>query len=402
VRVALIGPVPPALGGATPGGVATHQVHLAAGLAAAGVDAAVLATNTRGNRWGDGGFFAVYGIGRGWTGWDRLAPYAVHLARTRIGGSRREVLHNLVWYRRFLAEVRPHVIHVQHPLERCLYVRMVQRLEAWHTPLVVTAHSLFGEHPPESIYSMMAPNLRAADRVIAVSEHVAQQAVALGVDHGRVRVIRSGVDVERFCPRDRGLARQRLRVATATPMVLFVGNLEPRKQVDVLLRAMACVRERVPDARLCIVGSGKSAGAQDQTERLMGLSRDLDLAAAVGFIDRVDDQDLLDYYAAADVFALASSSEAQGIAALEAMACGLPVVVTAVGGLLGTISDGETGFLVPSGEVAPLASRLTEVLLDRQRAQTIGANARQAVARDFSWPRAIDATIQVYREVVAC
>ena len=326
------------------------------------------------------------------------------------------MLRNLLWYRRFLGEVRPEVIHVQHPLERCLYVRMVQQLEGWRVPLVVTAHSLFGEHAEETIYGLMAPNLRAADRVVAVGEHIAEQAVSLGVAPDRVTVIRSGVDVERFRPRDRQQARRRLangknvqqagceavHLGEDDPLVLFVGNLEPRKQVDVLLHAMRCVRQRIPHARLLIVGSGQSAGAADQTERLIGLRHDLDLDEAVTFVGRVDDQQLLDYYAAANVFALPSSSEAQGIVALEAMACALPVVATAVGGLLGTIRDGQTGFLVPSGRPEPLAERLVELLQDPPRAESIGVAARQSVERDFSWPRTVEMTIEVYREVLTC
>ena len=418
MRVALIGPVPPRLGGATPGGVATHQVYLAAGLAVAGLEAPLLATNAAAGRIDPhppdpplpvsvrGGSqslaFPIHFVGQGWTSFHRFAPYTLYLARTRVGGSRREVLRNLLWYRRFLAEVRPDVIHVQHPLERCSYVRMVQRLEGWHIPLVVTAHSLFGEHSEETIHGLMAPNLRAADRVIAVGEPIAEQAVHLGVAAERVTVIRSGVDVERFRPRDRQDARRRLGIPAETPVVLFVGNLEPRKQVDVLLQATQCVRERLPALLVFIVGSGQSAGAQDQSERLIGLRRDLNLDLSVRFVGQVDDQQLLDYYAAANAFALPSSSEAQGIVALEAMASGLPVVATAVGGLRGTIHDGHTGFLVASGELAPLAERLTELLRDAHRAETMGAAARQSVERYFSWRRAVDATIQVYRELLTC
>ena len=401
MRVALIGPVPPRLGGATPGGVATHQVYLAAGLAAAGLEAPLLATIVRQGRI-ERVEFPMYSMGRGWTSFKQLPKYALYLARTRIGGSRREILHHLLWYRRFLAEVRPDVIHVQHPLERCMYVRILQRLERWHIPLVLTAHSLFGEHSEETIYGLMAPNLRAADRVIAVGERIAEQAVELGVARERVKVIRSGVDAERFRPRDREHARRRLGIQGETPVVLFVGNLEPRKQVDVLLRAMRCVQEWLPQAQLLVIGSGRSAGAEDQTDRLIGLSRDLDLEQSVKFVGPVDDRQLLDYYTAANVFALPSSSEAQGIVALEAMACGLPVVASAVGGLLGTIDDGHTGFLVAPGEVTALAQLLVEVLQDRARAETIGNAARQSVERHFSWPRAIEATIDVYREVLAC
>jgi glycosyltransferase involved in cell wall biosynthesis len=422
MRIALIGPVPPRLGGATPGGVATHQVHLAAGLATAGIFAPLLATNTRtpprSSRAADADApFPLYRMGRPRrargqylvaVGPHRAAWYAVQLAFTRQDASRRETLANLLWYRRFLAQVRPDVIHVQHPLERCVYARRVLRLEGWKTPLVVTAHSLFGEHSESTIETVMAPNLRAADRVIAVSPHIADQAMQLGVQSKRLRVIRSGVDTEHFrpraLPRERAAARQRLGLAAEAKLVLFVGNLEPRKQVDVLVRAMASVRQQLPDAALIVVGSGESAGVQDQTARLIRLTHDLGLAAddAVRFVGRVEDERLLDYYAAADIFALPSSSEAQGIVALEAMACGLPVVASAVGGLLGTIQDGLTGFLVPPGEVPALAERLLALLVDDNLREATGTAARQAVEREFSWTRAVEATVEVYRDVLEC
>ena len=416
MRAALIGPVPPHLGGATPGGVATHQVHLAAGLAAAGIDAPLLATNACVSlkAWravpGEADF-PLYRLARpGRTRRDylaavgpyRTARYATYLAMRPTAGSRREVLANLLWYRTFLAEVQPDVIHVQHPLERCSYVRMVQQLEGWRRPLIVTTHSLFGEHDAATIETRMAPNLRAADRVITVSGHIGDQAVQLGVDRGRVRVIRSGVDAARFQPRDRAAARHALGIDQATRLVLFVGNLEPRKQVDVLIQAMVEVRRRIPAAELVIVGSGESAGVLDQSEALLRLTRNLDLLAAVRFTGRVEDQRLLDFYAAADVFALPSSSEAQGIVALEAMACGLPVVATAVGGLLETIDDGRTGHLVPSGDVAALAKGILALLENEPNRRAIAAAARQAVERDFSWAQAIDATIEVYRDVLEC
>src|SRR5262249_19859481 len=156
--------------------------------------------------------------------------------------------------------------------------RTVQQLEGWHLPLVVTAHSLFGEHEPAAIEGVMAPNLRAADRVIAVSKHIADQAIELGVDPTRVRVVRSGVDVERFQARPRAGARYALGLTETTPLVLFVGNLEPRKQIDVLLRAVADVQHRVRDVELMVVGSGQSAGALDQTARLVRLTHELGLA----------------------------------------------------------------------------------------------------------------------------
>jgi glycosyltransferase involved in cell wall biosynthesis len=247
----------------------------------------------------------------------------------------------------------------------------------------------------------MAPNLRAADRVIAVSEHIAEQAIQLGVHPARIRVIRSGVDTDRFRPRDRPSARQRLDLSPRAKVILFVGNLEPRKQVDVLLRVMAQVGDQMPEARLIVVGSGESAGAHDQTAALASLARELGITDRVRFVGRLPDERLLDAYAAADVFALPSSSEAQGIVALEAMACGLPVVASGVGGLLGTVDQGKTGFLVPPADVHALARRILEVLCDAQRQAAMGEAARAAVQR-FAWSRAIEATLDVYREVLRC
>jgi glycosyltransferase involved in cell wall biosynthesis len=406
-RVALVGPLPPELGGSTSGGVATHQAHLAAGLVAQGIEAYLLATNaTRarptavptmpmcGLRLADPRYLRAVDL-------KSVLRYALRVRGARHE-SRRELLGRLVWYRRFICAARPRLIHVQHPLERASAVREVLDIERLRLPIIITAHSLFGEHPEALIHRVMGPNLRAADRVIAVSPHVADQAVSLGVDPHRVRVIRSGVDTERFRPGDRRQARSLLGVEAYTPLVLFVGNLEPRKQLQVLLHAMVQVRRAVADAQLAIVGSGASAGLDDQTRRLQHLACELDLECAVHFTGAVDADTLGRWYAAADVFALPSSSEAQGIVALEAMACGLPVVASAVGGLLGTIDDGHDGYLVPPGDANALADRLVSVLTNRPAQLTLGREARRKVEQEFSWSSRVAATIEVYREVLGC
>jgi glycosyltransferase involved in cell wall biosynthesis len=149
-----------------------------------------------------------------------------------------------------------------------------------------------------------------------------------------------------------------------------------------------------------IIGTGENAGCQDQTEHLHTLTQSLGLQDRVRFIGRVSDQALLDWYAAADVFALPSSSEAQGIAALEAMACGLPVVASAVGGLLGTIDHGRTGYLVQAGDVAPLRERIQFLLDNPAHAAEIGTAARASVTEHFTWSHAVEQTVDVYREVL--
>jgi D-inositol-3-phosphate glycosyltransferase len=133
---------------------------------------------------------------------------------------------------------------------------------------------------------------------------------------------------------------------------------------------------------------------------LMRIVRDNQLEGAVQFVGRVSSEQLVQWYSAADAFALPSSSEGQGIAALEAMACQLPVVGSAVGGLLETIDDGRTGVLVPSGDVSGLARRLIELLSDAPLRARLGSAARDMVTRRFSWERTVTETIGVYEEVL--
>lgn len=414
--VAQLGPVSPALGGATPGGVATHQENVARYLAELGVDVHLLATNVAApgpRAWqapplGKACVYRAYAPGRSaeWLSGAYLRAVRPSMLAKLGGrllagrdlplGSRRQALADMAWYGWFIRHVQPVLLHAQHPLERHLYLRLLREWTGIRVPLVVTLHSFFDEHAPATIERLMAPNLRHAERLIAVSRSTADQAIQLGADPSKVRIIRSGVDVERFQPRERARARIALDVAAEQPLVLFVGNLEPRKAVDVLLRAVALL----PAAHLVVIGSGESAGADNQEPVLRRQVHELGIGGRVRFEGRVDDDALHQWLAAADVFALPSRSEAQGIAALEAMASGLPVVASAVGGLLDTIRDGQNGYLVPVGEPGVLAEPIGRLLADPALRARIGAAAREEVAREFSWRRSAGRTLDVYLEAL--
>ena len=188
-------------------------------------DAPLLATNTRVCRRRRGarrpprrpfplyrmaraGVRRAHGTSRGRWASSPRALHAHALARARPSGSRREVLRKPAVYRRFLGEVRPDVIHVQHPLERCLYARTVRRLEGWRMPLVVTAHSLSGEHDRRD--HRLADGAEPARGRPGHRRQPAHRRAgdSLGRRAERVRVIRSGVDTEQFRPRDRRAARR--------------------------------------------------------------------------------------------------------------------------------------------------------------------------------------------------
>jgi len=258
------------------------------------------------------------------------------------------------------------VVHTHHM--RSLPSR-IAALTARRARLAVTDHGLTGSN-----WAGLLPRLFHA--FLTVSAYSARE---LGAPASRTRVIYGGADAERYSP-DPEVARHG---------VLFVGRLTPHKGVDRLLQALpdgACAR---------IAGSGghdPNPPERDYPDLLRRLARDED----VQFLGPVSDADLPGLYRSAQVFVLPSVaktcygrdiaiSELLGLAVLEAMASGTPVVASAIGGLPEIVRDGETGFLVPPGDTAALHDRLAEVLGNPDLAQRLGANARQSVLDHFTW-----------------
>lgn len=225
----------------------------------------------------------------------------------------------------------------------------------------------------------------------AISPAVQRRLVEGGVGPERTRLIWSAIDPARVAPRrTRAEVRGELGAGDADRVVLAAGALVPRKGFDVLVEALA----RLERGRLWIAGGGDEARA-DLAARIdrLGLGERARLLGA-----RDDVPDLL---AAADVFAMPSRAEGLGIAALEAMAAGLPVVASAVGGLADVVLDGETGRLVPPDDVAALAGALAELLEDPARAALLGTAGRARVAAQFTSERMVDAYEALYREILA-
>ncbi|WP_437587717.1 glycosyltransferase [Sorangium sp. So ce1000] len=227
------------------------------------------------------------------------------------------------------------------------------------------------------------------DAHVAVSQPTA--AVVLGqreVDPNKVHVVANGIDLSRFAP-DRA-ARARVRAELAIPrdawVIGSVGRLSPVKNHALLVRAAA--RSLPRGGRLLLVGDGS------ERERLVALARELRVSDRVLFAGERHDVPAL--LAALDVFALPSLSEGLPLALLEAMAAGLPAVATDVGGVSTALVDRETGFLVPSDEVAPLAARLSELHADPGRAAKMGRRGRVLALRRYSAVRMAERYMDLY------
>lgn len=186
--------------------------------------------------------------------------------------------------------------------------------------------------------------LRRAARVIAVSESLKRDAVALGVPAEKVRVIGNGIDPELFRPVDRTEARRTLGLPKYGPLLVSVGTLAPRKGFHLVMEAMAKLAERWPTLRFAIVGDDGSEGAMGKD--LKALAARLKIADRVIFAGPRKSEELAAWYGAADLFVLATAHEGCPNVVLEALACGTPVVATPVGNIPELLDSPEAGVLV--------------------------------------------------------
>ncbi len=226
-------------------------------------------------------------------------------------------------------------------------------------PFVVTAHgqdvrNLDRRGPRRATEGA----LKEASAVVAVSDYLAGELRGAGIALPPLHVVNMGVDLDRFSPGDRGAARARLGLPASGPLVAAVGGLTDRKNPLTLLQAFARVRARRPDARLALVGDGPLAGAVDAGARRLGLAGALVRPGAVPHAE------VADWVTAADVLALVSRVEPLGIAALEALAAGRPVVATRAGGAREVVPDPEAGRVVDPADPGAIATALLAVLDD--------------------------------------
>ncbi|MCK9495303.1 MAG: glycosyltransferase [Dehalococcoidia bacterium] len=230
-----------------------------------------------------------------------------------------------------------------------------------------------------------------ADRVIAECPQDEIDLLAMyGADPRRITMIPCGYDPTECSPVDRAEARERLGLPADRPILLQLGRLVPRKGIDNVVRALACIRERVPDALLVVAGGESDEPDPEATPeigRLLGIAQASGVADAVRFVGRRPRAELKDWYSAADIFVTTPWYEPFGITPVEAMACGTPVIGANVGGIQYTVADGDTGLLVPPHDPDALALAATRIFTDPglQQRLAIGGIRR---ARDlFTWDR---------------
>lgn len=267
----------------------------------------------------------------------------------------------------------------------------------FHTLGEVKNRARFGEQEPRKRIRHERQIARRAAAIVTASDHERQLLQRYyGADPRRMHTIPCGVDLELFRPQDRAAARRRLGLPAASPVLLWVGRLEKLKGVDILISAVAQLDER--DFTLLIVGGDeRAAGLKAE---LLAQAAAAGVAANVRFEGAVAHDDLPVYYSAADVCVVPSYYESFGLVAVESMACGTPVVASRVGGLVSTVTDGVSGYLIPWRCPEPFAEKL-EVLLNNRELRANLSRAAQRSMQRFAWEHVGRQMASLYGQVAA-
>ncbi|HXV99791.1 MAG TPA: glycosyltransferase, partial [Anaerolineae bacterium] len=210
----------------------------------------------------------------------------------------------------------------------------------------------------------------------------------------------------RFRPLNRREAHEYLGVPADDQIILFVGRIQPLKGIDTLMRALALIKKREPAlaANICvsIIGGDPNPDSeveQAEFERLEALRAELGIGEMVTFLGAKDQDTLVYYYAAAEIVVMPSHYESFGMVALEAMACGTPVIASDVGGLSFSIEDGYNGYRVPDRDPQALADKISLLLKHRVLRNQLGEQARAWVER-YSWVNIAEELLEVFEQTL--
>lgn len=272
-------------------------------------------------------------------------------------------------------------------------------------PLVATFHTLARTKAeagilddPEERPQVEAEVVRCADVLVVSTPDERAELIERDAPADRVEVIAPGVDHSLFSPGDPAAARARLGLPADRPVVLFVGRIQALKGVDLALGCLGALRDR--SAELVVVGGPSGSDGPAELTRLEALAAELGITDRVRWVPPVRHDRLADWYRAADVCLVPSRTESFGLVALEAAACGTPVVAANVGGLRTLVDHGHGGFLVDGRVPAEYAAFVDQLLSDPQRAADLGAHAAARAGR-YTWSIAAARLRRLYSDLDA-
>jgi D-inositol-3-phosphate glycosyltransferase len=285
--------------------------------------------------------------------------------------------------------------------------------ERWLAPLVHSMHTM-GKVKNLSLSQddIPEPNLRivgeqqlvdTADLIIANTQIEERELIEhYRAEPQKVKVVYPGVDNEHFTPGNKSQARKIYGFAETDLVISFVGRIQPLKGPDILVKAAAQMLKTNPDLanrlKIVICGAPSGTGTKDPAH-LQHLATELGISSLITFLPPQDRNQLVQLYRASDLVAVPSYSESFGLVAIEAQACGIPVVAAKVGGLNYAVKDHDSGLLIPDHAINNWAQALSGLILDQSRLAKMSANAI-AHAADFTWTKTVEQLLEVYEHAM--
>jgi glycosyltransferase involved in cell wall biosynthesis len=300
------------------------------------------------------------------------------------------------WTRREAIAFQADVVHAHWAIPSGFPALVAAR--SLHKPTVITMHGGDVYVNQEQGYDfptrwyvkpVLRWTLRTAEALTAITEDCREHALRAGARPEHIRLVPNGADLRRFRPAEGEPPRP-----WGNHMVFACRQLFPRKGIRFLIEAVAHLKAKYPDLKLVIAGDGF------ERPELESLARDRGLAADCVFLGWVANAELPPLYRAAAVSVIPSLEEGFGIPAAEAMGCAIPVVASDAGGLPEVVENGVCGFVVPKGEVEPLAEAIDKLLADPALRARMGAAARERALRRFDWDISARMFDDVYREIL--
>ena len=290
--------------------------------------------------------------------------------------------------------------------------------ETWRIPMIQMFHTLallknqVAKSPTELEGET---RINGEKHVISISDQIITSTIdekqylvnLYSAPEEKIKIIPPGVDTSRFYPITDEEAKEFLNIPENEKMLLFVGRIEPLKGIDILIRAIAQMRksdvmEKCPHYLYIIGGdpNGRYVNLDEEMKRLKALCEELGVGDMIIFLGKKDQDTLQYYYSAAEIVVMPSNYESFGMVALEAMACGTPVVATQVGGLQHLVQDGVTGFTVPHNNPTALEEKMTQLICQDELRAEMKQNSVN-YARTFSWDTITPQIIALYEKLLS-
>ncbi len=273
----------------------------------------------------------------------------------------------------------------------------VPHVTTFHTLSLIKMQSRAGESEPIQRQRVERELMADADQIVAFSPHERDAMARLyDADADQIELVPCGVDLTRFQPLDQEESRERLGL-NGDKVLLYVGRIESLKGLDLLVHTAAQM-ETGQGVRVLVVGGDD--GKEGATGRIRQLAQDLDVEDLFEFVGRVDQEEMPLYYSAADVCVVPSFYESFGLAALESMACGTPVVASRVGGLSTVVQHGRTGYL-KSWRCPEAFADSVEMIISSKRLQSSMGIAARKRAEDLGWDQVAKRILNIYQQIPA-